>query len=588
MYTESIIPTVSLNSERSSRTNSTNCVDSDSKDSDSGKESASDSFNSLIEDRVEENYSNCLDDCIDVKCTGTQYSVPYGEDQCKVIKKRSLCCNSVTQTAWGVLLIIISISGFVFSPLDFMLWEKLNMRPGLPPYEWWANPPDEVKMRAYIFNVTNHERFMKGLDKKLNLQEIGPIVYLEKLQHYDIKFNENSTLTYTAKRSLIYLPDENTYDLNATIIVPNLAVLGMASFLHDSNYFVRAAFRLLVNAHGSEFFVNRTLYEYLWDYRDPVLVTSKNIVPSLVPVDNMGFLKRMYSDFIDEVTVEIGSERGHDNFFQINRFRGEPQLPGYDPAICPDRIFGSTEGVMYHQHITKQDVLLYWRKTVCKLMPLYFESELSMDEVPLYRYNLSEVVFERVRNGTDCYDTSPSLPSGLSDASKCYFNFPIVVSYPHFYTGSPPKDHYVTGLTPDREKHNSYVVVEPITGVPFRAVARMQSNLRMHDLSLFTAEYKKFSNHVIPLFWAEYSQEGLPTVIKWTIYFMVVILPPLSVIIFILTLLLGSFLITRQMYDLKIIKKFIPCIIQLKNKNKTVSSNKIFLYEKESFIKLPS
>lgn len=80
----------------------------------------------------------------------------------------------------------------------------------------------------------------------------------------------------------------------------------------------------------------------------------------------------------------------------------------------------------------------------------------------------------------------------------------------------------------------------------------------------------------------------MPTEIKWTIYFMVVILPPLSVVIFITTLLLGSFLITRQMYDLKIIKKFIPCIIQLKNKNKTVAANKIFVYERESFIQSPS
>lgn len=48
----------------------------------------------------------------------------------------------------------------------------------MPPYEWWSDPPDEVKLRAYVFNVTNHERFMAGLDDKLNVQEIGPIVYL--------------------------------------------------------------------------------------------------------------------------------------------------------------------------------------------------------------------------------------------------------------------------------------------------------------------------------------------------------------------------------------------------------------------------
>lgn len=42
-------------------------------------------------------------------------------------------------------------------------------------------------------------------------------------------------------------------------------------------------------------------------------------------------------------------------------------------------------------------------------------------------------------------------------------DFPMVASYPHFYTGSPPRDKYVTGLKPDRLKHNSYVMVEPVS-----------------------------------------------------------------------------------------------------------------------------
>lgn len=39
----------------------------------------------------------------------------------------------------------------------------------------------------------------------------------------------------------------------------------------------------------------------------------------------------------------------------------------------------------------------------------------------------------------------------------------MVVSYPHFYTGGVAKDQFVTGLKPDRLKHNSYAVVEPVS-----------------------------------------------------------------------------------------------------------------------------
>ncbi|KAL0858783.1 hypothetical protein ABMA27_011252 [Loxostege sticticalis] len=563
-------------SQDSSRTNSTRCVDCDT------SESATDSLNSLLEGSTD---NKCAEDCLEVKCSLAEECTAC-EDSGK--KRKSICCNTVSQCVWGVLLLLISIGGFIFTPLDFMLWEKLNMRPGFPPYEWWADPPDEVKLRVYVFNVTNHDRFMSGLDEKMNMEEIGPIVYLEKLIHSNIHFNDNSTLTYTARRYPIYLPDENTIDMNATLIVPNLAVLGIASYLHDANYLVRTGFRLLVNSHGSSLFVKKTIHEYLWEYREPVLDTSKSLVPGLVPVNNMGMLARIYADFTDDVTVKVGHQWGDRSFFQIDRFRGHPQLPGYDPEECPDRLYGSTEGVMYQQRLTKQDVVLYWRKTVCKVMPLYFDQEITVDNVPVYRYNLSESVFERVSNGTDCYDTVPSLPPGLSDGSKCYFDFPMVVSYPHFYTGHPPRDAFVTGLKPDRYKHNSYVIVEPLTGTPFRSVARMQSNLRVHDMSGYSYEYQKFSNLVLPLFWAEYNQEGLPPHIRKTIYFMTVILPPVSYLVLTLTFLIGSYFLAKHLYIHQFNNETMNALLHFKSKNtpSNIDSN-ILKYEKEIFIKLP-
>lgn len=566
------MPSPSIDTDGLSSSSATKCADE--------QRSASDSLNSLIEGKIQE-------PCLELDSLTEQCPVTCENNQ-KSKKRRSVCCNTVAQCVWGVLLLFMSIGGFIFQPLDFVLKEKLNMRPGFPPYEWWADPPDEVKLRVYVFNVTNHDRFMSGLDEKINIEEIGPIVYLEKLVHRNIVFNENSTMTFTGQRYPVFLPKENTIDLNATLLVPNLALLAMSSYLHDANYFVLTAFRLMVTTHGSKFFLKKTIYEYLWDYREPILDTSKNIAPGLVPVNNMGMLARIYADFTDEVTVKIGQQWGDEEFFQIDRFRGQPQLPGYDPNECPDRIFGSSEGVMYQQRLTKKDVVLYWRKTVCKLMPLYFDRELTLDNVPLYRYNLSESVFERVTNGTDCYDMVPSLPAGLSDASKCYFNIPMVASYPHFYTGRPPKDQYVTGLQPDRYKHNSYIIVEPLTGIPFRSVARMQSNLWVHDISRFSSPYSKFSNLVLPLFWAEYNQEGLPPKIRWTIYFIVVVLPPLSYVILSLLLLLGCYFLTKNIYNYHVRSEMLNSLLHYKSSNSQISNNRLYAYEKEAFLKNPS
>lgn len=49
--------------------------------------------------------------------------------------------------------------------------------------------------------------------------------FREKLEHYNVTFNENGTLSYVAKRSAIFLPEMNSIDLNATLVTPNLALL---------------------------------------------------------------------------------------------------------------------------------------------------------------------------------------------------------------------------------------------------------------------------------------------------------------------------------------------------------------------------
>jgi scavenger receptor class B protein 1 len=47
---------------------------------------------------------------------------------------------------------------------------------GFPAFEWWKNPPDEVLLRLYVFNITNKDAFLAGKEK-LKLEEIGPWIF---------------------------------------------------------------------------------------------------------------------------------------------------------------------------------------------------------------------------------------------------------------------------------------------------------------------------------------------------------------------------------------------------------------------------
>ncbi|KAJ1520753.1 hypothetical protein ONE63_003848 [Megalurothrips usitatus] len=404
--------------------------------------------------------------------------------------------------------------------------ERLKMVPGLPAFEWWATPPDEVLLRVYVFNVTNQHDFESGRSDKLHMEEIGPYIFREKLVHTNVTFHENGTMSYTAVRTAIFLPELNTLSLDAPLTVPNLAVLGMASYLHDATFLTKLAFNVILQRLDSQPLVNVSVQEYMWNLSDPLVHVTRRLVPHLVPVDNMGILHRIYADFRDEVSVFIGPENER-RFFQMDRFHGDRHF-GWWPAERCDSAYGGTEGVSYHQGVRRGDELRYFRKTMCRVMPLYYARDEERLGMSALRFELPDDVYDRAANATsatDCF-TKPGrkpLPAGLTDLAPCYFDFPIAASMPHFYS-SPHLHHVVEGMRPDRAKHHSYVILEPTTGVPMNAAARSQSNLIVHDVSSIHG-VGRFSNQVIPMFWAEYNQVGLPWYIHATMYFTVMVLP---------------------------------------------------------------
>ncbi|XP_039298581.1 scavenger receptor class B member 1 isoform X1 [Nilaparvata lugens] len=440
----------------------------------------------------------------------------------------------------GAVIVIIASISFIWTPFEILMNERLRMVRGLPAYEWWLNPPDEVLLRVYLFNITNSEKFLNGTEKKLKLEEIGPYIFREKLTHSNVQFFENGTMTYRSHRTAIFLPEMNHLSLNATIIVPNLAVLGMSSYLWDSSFVTKIAFNLLLNRLDSQPIVASTVNNYFWNFTDPLVKVAKTLAPHLVPVENMGILQQIYHKFSDDVTVYFGPGNGR-RFFTIDKFNGQSRL-GYWPNETCDTIQGSTEGVTYHQGIKRDDVLKYLRKTICRVTPLHYTRDVQKLGMKAYQFDLPADVYMQPTDGIteQCFNHpgSPDLPSGVIDASPCNYDFPVGVSFPHFMNADKVVHQKLEGLNASPEKHSSFVIVEPTTGIPMESRARSQSNVIMRSVSGIP-RVKRFSDMFIPMFWAEYNQVGLPWYITALMYSTVIILPASQFYISISFLLLG-------------------------------------------------
>lgn len=75
-----------------------------------------------------------------------------------------------------------------------------------------------VLKKIWLYNVTNPNEFLH-LGEKLNVQEIGPFVYQQFFEHYDISFYDGK-LSYKTHTWFTFVskPDAVTMDMNITVV----------------------------------------------------------------------------------------------------------------------------------------------------------------------------------------------------------------------------------------------------------------------------------------------------------------------------------------------------------------------------------
>lgn len=82
---------------------------------------------------------------------------------------------------------------------------------------------------------------------------------------------------------------------------------------------------------------------------------------------------------------------------------------------------------------------------------------------------------------------------------------PFAASNPHFYGRYPnPLTSKLEGFRPEKDRHQSYIIVEPVMGVPIDQSARSQSNVIIPELHGYNEQITRFSNMALPTFWVEY------------------------------------------------------------------------------------
>ncbi|XP_063066759.1 lysosome membrane protein 2-like [Engraulis encrasicolus] len=416
---------------------------------------------------------------------------------------RMPCCVYAT----GIIAALLLISGIalmiadVFPHLIAMkLKGEFTLTEGSKVFDSWKNPPPPVFMEFFFYNVTNSEEFLAG-QEKARVVEVGPYTYREYRPKANVSFPEDGKVAAYTPKSFVFLPEKSVgdpdLDLITTVSVPAVAVMDKTK---DSMFRAPMA-NVWMKSTGSGLFTTRTVNELLWGYPDPLLAKAAAFQKGLATT--FGFMLDKNNTDDGEFVYYTG-EADYMEYGRVHTWKGESKL-SYWGSNYTNAIRGS-DGSAFHPYLSKEERLHVFTPDLCRSIYMEFEQDVEVKGIPAYRFTPPRSVLASAAENPDnegfCMEKvkEKCLGSGVLKVAVCKKDVPVVVSFPHFYLGDEKYHQDIDGVSPPvREEHQTYVDLNPTTGILVRASKRAQFNIVLEKLNRF-AITKNLNTTVFPMF----------------------------------------------------------------------------------------
>ncbi|PNF27495.1 hypothetical protein B7P43_G04284 [Cryptotermes secundus] len=401
--------------------------------------------------------------------------------------------------------------------LDYIILKNLRLVNGSLSYHYWQRPGVIRLTKVYIYNVTNPDGFLNNGEKP-KLTEIGPFVYREDMEKVNIKFHDNGTVTFQHNKILQFVP-ELSLDKNSRVIVPNIPLLTLTTQSNSLPRLVRMTLSIMLRAMGLEPFVNVTAEEFIFGYDDTLVSLAHKFFPKhRRPLSRMGLLLGR-NGTLNEVSTIYTGHTAMEEFGYMDKLNGLDHLPYWPDSPC-NNIRASEGSFFPPRKYTHSDVVHVYDKDLCRIIPLHFRGMTTKNGIEAGIYTPPEDIFDLPERQPDnkcyCGENDKTCPAkGLQNIAPCQFGAPAYLSFPHFYQADPALLEAVEGLKPEKEKHQTYFLIQPNLGVPVEGQVRVQFNLKV-ERSPNIYSVAKFPDIVFPIIWL---QEGIteltPSIRHW-------------------------------------------------------------------------
>ncbi|RVE52909.1 hypothetical protein evm_002386 [Chilo suppressalis] len=396
-------------------------------------------------------------------------------------------------------------------------------------FEKWRKLPMPLTFKIYVFNVTNAEDINSGA--KPMLTEIGPYVYKEYRERTILGYGENDTIRYTLKKTFIFDAEESgPLTENDEVVVINFSY--MAAILA-----VQEMMPSLTTV------VNQALEEFFTDLKDPFMrikvrdlffdgihvncvgnhsalglvcgQLKSDTPPTMRPTeDGTGYYFSMFSHMNRTESGPYDMVRGTEDIRELGHvvaYKGERSMSQWGDPYCgqlngsDSSIFPPIDGGNVPQR------LYIFEPEICRSMFATLVGKTTVFNMSAFHYSISsDVLAARSANPNNkCYcrknwsaNHDGCLLMGVMNLAPCQ-GAPAIASLPHFYLASEELlQYFASGINPDKEKHDTYLYLEPVTGVVLKGLRRFQFNIELRNIPE-VPQLAKVPTGLFPLLWIE-------------------------------------------------------------------------------------
>uniref|UniRef100_A0AAV2IU76 Lysosome membrane protein 2-like n=1 Tax=Knipowitschia caucasica TaxID=637954 RepID=A0AAV2IU76_KNICA len=400
--------------------------------------------------------------------------------------KRSVAIDLKTPAGVGLLKKLCVQSDVVLEPF----------RKGSRVFDSWKRPPPPVYMEFFFFNVTNVEEFLAGA--KPRVKQVGPYAYREYRYKDNVTMVDGGTKVsaYNTK-SFQFLRNKSVGDPSedsiTTANIPAWAVMNKLK----GNFWKSSMVSVWMNSIGSGLFTTRTVDELLWGYEDPLLARLAGMSPDVDKIFGLMVNKNGSND--GEFVFHTG-EKNYLDYGRVVTWKGESQLTFWNTNHS-NSIVGS-DGSAFHPLLDRNERIHIFTPDLCRSIYMEFEKDVEVRGIPAYRFTPPRSVLASKEENPDnegfCISPEECLGTGLLRVSPCRKGAPVVASFPHFYLADDKYVKAIEGLSPERSHHQTYLDLNPTTGVIVRANKRAQVNILMNRISGFV-KTRTLNETIIPV-----------------------------------------------------------------------------------------